>query len=97
MGKVGSSSINYVLYEDGVKALHAHWMFHDYPIAEFPTKKSNFEKKIKDISLLKVVTPIREPVSRNISAFFRTLEKYCDDPKHITAKELQKIFVKKKE
>ena len=84
MGKVGSSAINHVLHENNVKALHAHWMFHDYPIAEFPTLKPSFEKKIKKVYALDVVTPIREPVSRNISAFFRTLERYCDDKRHTT-------------
>jgi hypothetical protein len=94
MGKVGSTSLSHVLHEHNIKHLHGHWIFNDYPIAEFPTQKPKFVKEIKSNYKLKVITLVREPISRNVSAFFRTVEKYHNDYRHATAKELQKIFIK---
>lgn len=93
MGRVGSSSIGQVLHNNDVAHIHGHWILNEYPVAEFPTTKPNFMRVVKANPDIKVVTPIREPLARNISAFFRGLDRYCKDQRHVTATELQDIFI----
>ena len=97
MGKVGSVSINHALKEKGIDTLHGHWVLHDSPIGEFPTLKPQFKRKIENSPQVKVITPIREPVGRNISAFFQNLvffKGYCEDYLKASAEELHEIFIK---
>jgi hypothetical protein len=75
MGKVGSISIQAALKKKGLNAIHAHWMQGE---GEYPTSK---EKMVEDIKNgtgdgWKVICPIREPVARNVSAFFQSIEQY---------------------
>lgn len=97
MGKVGSASINHALHDKGVNTLHAHWMQGLYPKSEFPTNKSKIIKRIKENKTppLKVITIVREPVGRNISAFFQNMPKYYHDLHNIEVEELQDIFLNK--
>ena len=96
MGKVGSISVGNVLAKHGIRPLHGHWVSNDHPIGEFPTLKPQFGRVIGNSSSLRVITLIREPVARNISAFFQSLvffKKYCEDYPKTSAEDLQKIFI----
>jgi len=97
MGKVGSVSINHALRDKGIKTLHAHWMQGEYPRSEFPTNKSKIVYKVKNNKTppLKIITLIREPVGRNISAFFQNMPKYHSNIAKISVEGLQDIFLNK--
>lgn len=77
MGKVGSVSIQVALREKGLHTLHGHWIQTEK--GEYPTTKKAL---VNDIKIgkrkegWKVITPIREPMARNISAFFQRIEQY---------------------
>jgi len=92
MGKVASVSIQVALRKKGLRTTHAHWMNNEE--GEFPTSKKSLIKEIQEGTRgrWKVITPIREPMSRNISAFFQKIEDYWPayrtyefDPKMIEA------------
>ena len=75
MGKVGSVSMQVAIKQSGYKTLHGHWMIHTD--GEFPTTKLDLvDKMINGELALKVITPVREPVARNVSAYFHMLKKY---------------------
>jgi len=44
---------------------------------------------------LRVISPVRDPVSRNISGFFQNLKRYVDDPAHASVRELQHRFLER--
>lgn len=77
MGKVGSVSFQVAIREKGLRTNHGHWI--QYPDGEFNTSKAGLIKIIKRGTRgndWKVITPVREPMDRNISAFFQQIEKY---------------------
>jgi hypothetical protein len=86
MGKVGSVSFQVALKEKDLTAIHAHWMKED---GEYPTSKPYLVEQIKKgvRDDWKVITPIREPVARNVSAFFQSIEKYYPAYKEYKYKE----------
>lgn len=76
MGKVGSVSMQVSLRRLGFKTNHAHylWMTHR---GEYNTNKPGLVKNIlKRDRQWTVVSLVREPIARNISAFFQRIEKY---------------------
>lgn len=97
MGRVGSGSINQALYDKGINALHAHWLSGDFPEAEFPTTKLKVIKWIQEdkFDFLNIITPIREPMARNLSAFTFSLIKYGASGRQETIEELQNLFLTK--
>jgi hypothetical protein len=78
MGKVGSSSVNQALHKAGVTAIHAHWINDNFYMPEFPTAKPPIVKAIRsgDAPAFKVITLVREPVRRSISAYFQQPRTY---------------------
>ena len=86
MGKVGSISIQKALKQKGIHALHAHWM---QGRGEYPTTKKHLVKEIKRGARddWKVISLVREPVARNVSAFFQSIEKYYPAYKEYKYKE----------
>ena len=86
MGKVGSVSIQVALRHKGLHARHAHWMKGG---GEYPTSKKQLAKDIKSGKRgnWKVISLVREPVARNISAFFQGIEQYYPDYKEYEYKE----------
>jgi hypothetical protein len=94
MGKVGSSSIYNSLKEEypGV-VLTSHW----YPSEKKDYKLSRlFNRVVKKKKPLKVISLIREPVGRNVSAFFQNFERdtgvsYSDS--EFSVRELREIFL----
>lgn len=77
------------------KTLKCHWMKHNYPIAEFWTERKYLMKAItsgKD-KPFKIIIPVREPMARNISAFFQILPDYIPDYKDRSIDYLYKFFV----
>jgi hypothetical protein len=86
MGKVGSISIQKALKKKGLDSIHAHWMQGE---GEYPTSKKDMVKEIKRGTggNWKVISPIREPVARNVSAFFQSIERYYPDYREYKYKE----------
>lgn len=78
MGSCGTSSINYALQISGYPAFSAHWLQHDrsQSVAEFPALNVDLVHRIKTRTglPLKVIVPIREPVARNVAAYWRVLQ-----------------------
>lgn len=95
MGKVGSTSIAEVIMEKFKGTLKSHWMNYELPIAEFYTDRPYLMGAIyHNEADFKTVIPIREPMSRNISAFWQLLYEYVDGyRKDRTVEELHQIFM----
>ncbi len=87
MGKVGSVSIQVALRHRGLHAMHAHWMQGE---GEYPTSKKQLAADIKSGKRdnWKVISLVREPVARNVSAFFQSVEKYYPEYKEYEYKEV---------
>lgn len=68
MGRVGTIALNTALYESGIESVTGHYIFGE---GEYPTKKPNI-----NLSEFKLITILRNPRDRNLSAFFRDYEKY---------------------
>lgn len=77
MGRVGTSSVNKALIDAGYPAFSAHWLQYgiDDGVAEYPAFNQRWIDRIKSGKgkPVSVVIPIREPVARNIAAYFRVL------------------------
>lgn len=97
MGKVGSSSIYWPLkkvYPGAV--IHIHNMREDHPAEEvrilYRYLKESPDKEIKIISL------VRDPIARNVSAFFQNFERFVGvraEEYTGSIQELQKLFIEK--
>jgi len=76
MGKVGSISVQVGIKQAGYKSLHAHYI-RGLPEAEYATTKPPLEKSLRTGGPpYKIISLTRDPVARNISAFFQGLHKY---------------------
>ena len=86
MGKVGSVSIQLALKQKGLHGVHGHWMQNK---GEYPTTKKYLVEEIKSGGRddWKVICLVREPLARNVSAFFQSLEKYYPDYRNYKYKE----------
>lgn len=110
MGKVGSSSI-YQSIKKKQHAIHIHRMNPNnikevlFEHEKKGIKRKNFErfgillnsKLNKTNKEIKIISPIREPIERNISAYFQNLSKFYNDKyayKKIETKNLIKNFLK---
>lgn len=96
MGRVGSNSINHTLYNSGINAFHAHWLAGNFPESEFPTTKPKIVKQLQkgETQPLKIITPIREPMARNLSAFMFNLINYGVTGRKESPEELRDLFLK---
>lgn len=97
MGKVASQALQRAFLEHDYKVQHIHWMLDD--TGEFPGIRPHIVEKIKNQEQqFKIITTVREPVARNISAFFQQVAKYCQqnnmDYTKATAEELHELFLK---
>ena len=86
-----------IILEHDYKVQHIHWMLDD--TGEFPGIRPHIVEKIKNQEQqFKIITTVREPVARNISAFFQQVAKYCQqnnmDYTKATAEELHELFLK---
>lgn len=102
MGKVGSTSIAHSLKQAGRKAVFQVHRMHPHTIASvqaehgvqkhFPAQETMGELLYKKLIVpqqpIKVITLVREPISRNISAFFQNLP-YFIEPQDLAAGPLQ--------
>jgi hypothetical protein len=95
MGKVGSISIKNALAQvyPG-KVVHGHRFFIDHP--DWRTRR--LYNWVSDNKQLKIISPIRNPIDRNISFFFQNLNKYTgssNGESDFTISELIEIFLSK--
>ena len=95
MGKVGSQSIKFSLEERSCKTEHLHWISSIEPKAEFPTPNARILKSLKNKnSNYKVVVLVRNPMARNLSAFFQRIRRWTSKrPEYMSAEEIQKDFI----
>jgi hypothetical protein len=73
MGRVGSVAIRNSLKAEGVKATHLHYIMTEgeHPARHLPELKEQIlGRKVP----FKIIVLVRDPIARNISAFFRTLD-----------------------
>ena len=93
MGKVASSSIHHSLNEQYPGAVaHAHHIGSDNWASEV------FYDWFKSGKPLKIISPIRDPIGRNISGFFQLLDDYTGVPfkdSNLTTDELLELFINK--
>lgn len=107
MGKVASLSIYNSLKAEGIHVLHTHQtnpdrireMKQSYPADSYPASfdkgLSIFEKFIKPRRPLKIITLIREPIGRNLSAYFhnmRHIEAHASAHQQYSTQELINNF-----
>lgn len=102
MGKVGSTSIYESVRSAGMDVFHAH-------VLTYPKEKQipkGFEFQIKSGWLLnekligsgvpmKLITLTRDPVARNISAYFHNLESICRRSDQAETRKLLSVFLQK--
>lgn len=81
MGKVGSVSVQVALKLANVRSIHAHYLL--TTTGEYNTNKPPLVKRIASGEPFKVITLTREPISRNISAFFQGIHKYYPNYKNL--------------
>jgi hypothetical protein len=95
MGKVGSISIKNALAKAYPgKVIHGHRFFIDHP--DWRTRR--LYNWVLDNKGLKIISPIRNPIDRNISFFFQNLNKYTgssNEGSDLTTSKLIKIFLSK--
>ncbi|MDH3342723.1 MAG: putative capsular polysaccharide synthesis family protein [Gammaproteobacteria bacterium] len=95
MGKVASSSIYSSLHHQYPGAVgHAHHIGSDNWHSE------ELYNWAKNGNSLKIISPIREPIGRNISAFFQCFDMITGelfDPSKYTTDELFDLFIKKQD
>ena len=76
MGKVASSSVDRTLKKCGYNTKHFHYYEGDYN-----SEESSVYSQMNLVSLknhdVKIVTLTRDPIARNISAFFQNIDKFC--------------------
>jgi len=94
MGKVGSQSVK--------KTLESHWkgiVVHSHNFFSLtPYGQIYLRFRLKIGLTVYVICPVRDPLSRNVSAFFQTFETYTGlkiDQKKWTTDELLKLFIEK--
>lgn len=106
MGKVGSASVYHSLRRQGVAGIfHVHrlhpdhiatlaqaegrpWFDHEY------LGQGLYQQVIRRGHPVKVLTMVREPIGRNLSAFFQNLEAFLDRPlASYSPDELQAVFL----
>ena len=95
MGKVGSQSVKFSLENNGLKAEHIHWLGAKEPKAEFPTPNNVVLNNInKGYVKYKVIVLVRNPMARNLSAFFQRIRRWSSRrPENMTSMEIQKDFI----
>lgn len=89
MGKVGSTSIEHSLTKHDLLAIHIHTLqksfspfSKNWPPNHAHQTRSDFAKKLlSDGFGIKIISGVRDPVARNISAFFQNLSYYGFNPK----------------
>jgi hypothetical protein len=76
MGKVGSVSVQVSLRKKGLRTTHAHYLWMPDK-GEYSTSKLGLIKEIlEEDKHWYVISLVREPIARNISAFFQRIETY---------------------
>ena len=95
MGKVGSQSIKFSIEEKNYKTEHLHWIGSVEPKAEFPTPNEKIFKSLKKKDgNYSVVVLVRNPMERNLSAFFQRIRRWTSKrPEYMSAKEVQIDFI----
>ncbi len=109
MGKVGSSTISYSLFMAGLYTLDIHNLYGPHVTqtsAGAPSQESNSKqphhilrsRRVADLlesgtAPVEIITAVREPIGRNISAFFQNVKKSDVEGKPI--QDLIALFKKK--
>jgi len=76
MGKVGSSTIFHSLEQCGVQGWHVHLLTEKYETWRKGYEDSRTIKELFNLSQnekLKIITLVRDPISRNVASFFETV------------------------
>lgn len=96
MGKVGSKSIHLSLKKQGYNNLfHLHSIRHD---SESAYSKLLFHHINIERKKAKIITAVREPISRNLSSYFQTIRLFTNnkfDANNYDVDELVKVFFDK--
>lgn len=95
-GKVGSHTIEFTLKEYGISVLRSHGVL--YPCQYEKTGMENtFVQEIKKFQKVKIITLVREPISKDIGHFFQKISVAENDVgwlvKGIMEKDLQQSFL----
>lgn len=99
MGKVGSMSIASSLRACGMqRVFRLHKLqpdnYRDDPIGQRVVSMLVRRRFVRDDSArVRVISPIRDPVSRNVSAFFQNLHRFVDEPSRACVRDLQQAFI----
>jgi hypothetical protein len=77
MGKVASSTINKTLKKYGLKTKHFHYFEGDFNSSDTSARETFGVDRIEGHKI-RIITLTRDPVARNISAFFQNIDKFID-------------------
>jgi hypothetical protein len=101
MGKVGSMSIAATLRSAGCRRVfRTHRLVPDNYRGDPWYQRSVsalVQRRLlrRDTTPVRIISPVRDPISRNVSGFFQNLKLYADDPEHASVSELQHFFVER--
>jgi hypothetical protein len=95
MGKVGSIAVQIALKKThNIKTIHAHSIMHE---GQYITDKPILIKAVKNKDSIRnwtVITLVRDPIARNLSSFFRGIQKYALEYRRATNEDFRKAFEK---
>ncbi|MDE6054178.1 MAG: hypothetical protein K2G55_10535 [Lachnospiraceae bacterium] len=96
-GKVGSNTVHYSLVKCGVKAIHSHGIEYPSIFSRNPAMKQGLIECIKSVKKVKMITLVREPISKDIGHFFQKIDFELPDAgwiiKGLLAKSFQQSFL----
>lgn len=101
MGKVGSMSV-----ARSLRAAGCHRVFRTHRLVPRNYRRNPPGQRVvssllrrrfvlDDSSRLRIVSPVRDPVPRNVSGFFQNLDRFVEDPVRTPVPELQRLFVER--
>lgn len=94
-GKVGSVSLTKAISGAGALANHYHWISNSK--GEFYSEKDEYVARVRAGEIIgeNVITPVREPMARNLSAFFYNFRKYVKNWRAAKPESIQAQFMAK--
>lgn len=91
-GKVGSNTIYHSLVSCGVETIHSHGIEYPSVFSGNPDMRQNLIDCLKSVKRIKMITLVREPISKDIGHFFQKIDMELPDAGWIIKGLLEKNF-----
>ena len=74
--KVGSTSVFESLLKSQVNCIHSHILASDWVVKEISAERAAGISILRDIEKIRIISMVRDPISRDISAYFSCFQEY---------------------